>query len=594
MARRKELLMAKAKERIDQSDAGGRVDGAHGDWEANIRTQRTVDGVLKPEFWTRQGQPTKTRSEFRSGSGEFVIKDLYTPLDVTESDPVNDLGFPGQFPFTRGRDPLGPQAAKIPLKFYSGFGQGESARDHYRRLYENGSRFIVLAMDLPTQIGYDADAEQARGEVGRVGVALSTLADMQDLLDWLPLDEVRTGTVGNSISPWAFAMFYLLAKKRGIDPARMKVNLQNDPFKEYIGRGTYIFPPKVALDLSSDVVAYVCKNLPPDWEPQYHCSTTFRWGGTNVSQEVGFGIANLIAYVQAAARKGVAPEVFIPRTNLHMSSDMDLFEEVAKFRAARRLWARIAREVFGTTDPRVTSLRITVYTGANRLTAQQPLNNVVRVTMQVLAAMLGGVDTMSIPAYDEALALPTPESTRLASLTPHILNEECKAGNTTDPLGGSYYVEWLTNQIERKAREWYDDVHAHGGALACVESGYYLSHETNGLYEYQKQVEAGERTIVGVNKYSQAEEPPAILFEDEAGGEERQVARLRKTRAERDDRRVTAALAELKKVCDQKAAGSEVNIVPSMLNAVEAYASVGEIFGVMRKVFGEHRLSTAV
>lgn len=586
--------MAKATEGVNRDDVLRRVDDALSAWDNDVRARRTVDGELRPEFWTRQGQLAKTKSEFRSGSGEFVIKDLYTALDVADTDPIEDLGFPGQYPFTRGRDPLGPQAAKIPLKFYSGFGQGETARDHYQRLYESGSRFIVLAMDLPTQIGYDADAEQSRGEVGRVGVALSTLADMEDLLDWLPLDEVRTGTVGNSISPWAFSMFYLLAKKRGVNPARMKVNLQNDPFKEYVGRGTYIFPPKVALDLSSDVVAYVCKNLPPDWEPQYHCSTTFRWGGSNVSQEVGFGIANLIAYTQAAVRKGVAPEVFIPRTNLHMSSDMDLFEEVAKFRATRRLWAKLARDVFGTDDPRVTSLRITVYTGANRLTAQQPMNNVVRVTMQVLAAMLGGVDTMSIPAYDEALALPTPASTRLASLTPHILNDECKAGNTSDPLGGSYYVEWLTDQIEQKAREWYDDVQAHGGALACVESGYYLRHETNGLYEYQKQVEAGERTIVGVNKFAQAEEPPTILFEDDAGGEARQVARLQKTRAQRDASAVAAALADLRTTCEQKAAGVETNIVPPMLRAVEVYASVGEIFGVMRQVFGEYRLSTTV
>ena len=559
------------------------------DWEENTLKKRVVDGELRPEFWTKHGQKEKTKSEFRSGSGEFSVKEIYTPLDASAIDPIRQLGLPGSYPYTRGRDPLGPQGAHIPLKFYSGFGSSESARQRYQALYEAGSRYILVAADLPTQIGYDSDSPAAAGEVGRVGVALDTLADMERLFDWMPLDRVQTGTVGNCIGPWALSMFHLLGEKRGIDPAVMKVQLQNDPFKEYTGRGTYIFSPRVALDLASDVVAYICRYLPNHWEPQYHCTTTLRWGGCSVTQEVGFGIANLIAYIEAARGKGVSPEVFVPRLNLHMTADMDLFEEVSKFRAARRLWAKVSRERFRTDDPRVTSLRITVYTGANRLTAQQPLNNIVRVTIQVLASMLGGVESITVPAYDEALALPTTESTRLAGLTPHILNDECMVGNTSDPMGGSYYVEWLTTRIEEEARHWYDQVEDQGGALAAVENGYYLQQMADGMYRFQKEVERGERVIVGVNKFTVDQEEPMELFKCDPAGERNQVERLREIKQGRDHGQVETCLARLREVAENKATGKSDNIVPAMMESVRAYASVGEIFAVLRGVFGEFK-----
>jgi methylmalonyl-CoA mutase N-terminal domain/subunit len=571
-----------------------RVESNLKNWEENTLKKRVLDGELRPEFWTKHGQKEKTKPEFKSGSGDYTIKEIYTPLDVNDADPIEQIGLPGSYPYTRGRDPLGFQALKLPLKFYSGYGSIETAKQRYKTLYDGGSRFILVAADLPTQIGYDSDSPVAAGEVGKVGVAFDTLADMERLFDWMPLDKVQTGTVGNCIGPWALSMFYLLGEKGGVDPSIMRVQIQNDPFKEYTGRGTYIFSPKIAVDLASDVVAYVCKYLPNNWEPQYHCTTTLRWGGCSATQEVGFGIANLIAYIEAAQEKDVMPEVFVPRLNLHMTADMDLFEEAAKFRAARRLWAEIARERFKTNDPRITSLRITVYTGANRLIAQQPLSNIVRVTIQVLASMLGGVESITVPAYDEALALPTAESTRLAGLTPHILNDECMAGNTSDPLGGSYYVEWLTNKIEEDGRKWYDAVEAMGGALAAVESGYYLQQMADGMYKYQQEVERGERTIVGLNKFVVETEEPIELFKFDYEAEKKQIERLRKIKLERDHSTVEKCLSRLKQVSENKAAGKQDNIVPPMMEAVKAYATVGEIFDVLREIFGEYRLPLIV
>ena len=560
-------------------------------WEDNVLNSRLDEnGEIKPEYWTRHGQKEKTKPEFRSGSGEFVIKEVYTPLDIAHIDPVKDIGLPGEYPYARGKDPLGPQAVTWPMKFYSGYGSGKNVKDRYKALYDTGSRFITLALDLPTQLGYDSDNPWARGEVGKVGVALDTLADIEYLLDWMPLDEVITGTVGNCIGHWAFCMFYLLAEKQGVDMTRMKVNIQNDPIKEYIGRGTYIFPPSVAIDLAADMVAYVCERLPVHWETQYNCTTTLRWGGCNCTQEVGFGIANLLTYVEAAQRKGVRPEELIPRLNLHMTADNDFFEEVAKFRAVRRLWAKIALERLDTDDPRALSLRITIYTGANRSTAQQPLNNVVRSTVHTLASMVGGVETISVPAYDEALALPTLEATRLASLIPHVLNDECMVCNTADPLAGSYYVEWLTDKIEEGGRFWYEQVEAQGGAIAAMESGYYLQQMANGQYEYQKEVEEGKRQVIGVNKFVVEEEQQIETFEGDPEGERQQVERLEKVRQERDNALVEKTLARLKKTAEEKAGGKDSNIVPLMLDAVRAYASIGEIFGVLREVFGEYKL----
>ncbi len=507
--------------------------------------------------------------------------------------PATDIGFPGQFPFTRGRDPLGYRAFQWPLSFYSGYGSSESANERYRALCQAGSNHINLAIDLPTQNGYDSDHPWARGEVGKVGVALCTLPDMERLFGGLSLERIHTGTVGNCIGPWALAMFHALGESLGTNPARMKVWIQNDPIKEYTGRGTYIFPPRIAVDLASDVAEYIRKHLPA-WEPQYNCTTTMRWGGCTTGQEIGFGVANLVAYIEAAQKKGIPPEDFVPWINLHMTADNDLFEEVAKFRATRRLWARVARERFQTEDPRVLALRLTIFTGAHRLTAQEPLNNIVRTTMHVLASMLGGVENISTPAHDEALALPTFESTRLSQITKVILQDESLVGQTVDPLGGSYYVESLTNQLEEKGRAVYQKVEEQGGAVAALEKGYYLREMAEGMYRQQRAVESGERVVVGVNKYVVETEVPIKLFKGDPEDERRQVERLQRVRVERDGARVERSLAGIRRVAEAKVAGRGENIVPAMIEAVKARATIGEIFSILREIFGEYKPPTII
>jgi methylmalonyl-CoA mutase N-terminal domain/subunit len=562
-------------------------------WEKGPLKERLC-GEIKPRFKTYSGILTvETQAEFRTGSGEFVVNRVYTPLDVADIDPINDIGLPGDYPYTRGRDPVGYRAFRWPLSFYTGYGSSEDAQERYKALCAAGSTELSLAFDLPTQIGYDSDHPLAEGEVGKVGLALDTWADFQRVMEGLPLGNLHIGTVGNCISPWVLGMFHALGEANGLDPKQMRVWLQNDPFKEYTGRGTYIFSPRVALDMASDVVEYVCKHL-PQWQPQYNCTTTLRWGGSTAAQEAGFGIANLICYIEDVQRKGIKPEEFVPRLNLHMTADNDLFEEVAKFRAVRRLWAKIARERFKTDDPRVIALRITVFTAAHKLTAQEPLNNLIRTTMQVLACILGGVENIHVPAYDEALALPTFESTRVANLTKQILNDECFVGSTVDPMGGSYYLESLTNQMEEKARCWYEKVEAMGGAIAAIEKGFYLKEMADGMYRYQKEVESGKRPVIGVNKFVLEKEVPIKIFKGNPEAEKRQIERLNRIRMERDPAKVESALAKVRAVAEAKVAGKDENIVPPILEAVRVYATVGEIFGLLREVFGEYRPSAVL
>ena len=535
----------------------------------------------------RLARVKENKLSFSTGSGEFITERTYTPLDNAGTNYDEDIGFPGQYPFTRGIDPVGYRAFRSPLGFYAGYGSGASANKRYRQLYAAGSRDIGLALDLPTQLGLNSDDPLAEGEVGKVGLAIDTVADLERALRGIPLTGLKTGTVGNCIGPWAVALFIVLCERGRLETSQLGIRLQNDPFKEYTGRGTYIFGPPVALDLASDVVAYMHHHL-PSWEPQWSCTTTMRWGGCTASQEVGFGIANLLCYAEAARAKGVKPEDYMPRVDLHMSSDNDLFEEVAKFRAVRRLWARIAAKTFKTRDPRVLSLRISTYTAANRLTAQEPLNNVVRSTVHVLASMLAGIDHITSAAYDEALALPTFESARLASLTKHILNNENCIGNTVDPLAGSYYVESLTNQVEEKARFWLAQVDEMGGAEAAIDSGYYLREMARGQYENQKEIEAGEKKVVGVNTFVLDKKLQVPLFKGDPKGEAKQIACLLKARKKRNRTEVTASLDRLSKTAERKKKGEVLNIVPAMVEAVRADAAEGEIFDALRRVYGEY------
>lgn len=558
------------------------------EWEEGVVKERLSSGERKTRYLTYSGGLDKeTKEKFTSGSGDCIIKRVYTPLDISDTNQIEDIGLPAEYPYTRGRDPIGYRAFRWPLAFYSGYGSSESANQRYRELYAAGAKEMAMALDLPTQIGLDSDHPSAEGEVGKVGLAIDTVADLERALEGIPLAALHIGTTGNCIGPWMLALYYVLCEKKGVDPSKVGVLLQNDPFKEYTGRGTYIFNPRVAVDLASDVVEYICKNI-PQWQPQFYCTTPMRWGGCSASQEIGFGIANLMCYVEAAREKGVIPEDFVPRTNLHMSSDSDLFEEVAKFRAARRLWAKIARERFKTEDPRILALRLTVFTAANKLTAQEPLNNTIRTTIHVLAAILGGADNIHVPAHDEALALPTFESTRLANLTKHILHDECFIGATVDPLGGSYYVESLTNQLEEKALHWYDQVEMGGGPQLAIEQGYYLREMAKGQYQYQKEVERGERQVIGVNTFVLDKKIPINIFKGDPEGERKQIERLKKARSDRDDHKVKASLANLRKAAEMKSSGKHLNIVPAMIEAVRNNATEGEIFAVLHDVYGEY------
>ena len=565
-----------------------RFQAEYAKWEEDILKDRIATGLSKPRFHAYSGaQKDETKDKYHTGSGEFEVKPVYTPLDIMDTDPIEDIGIPGEYPFTRGRDPLGYRAWRWPLGFYSGHGSSEEANKRFRALYDAGSRQFALAFDLPTQIGLDSDDPLARGEVGKVGLAVNTIDDLQRAFEGIPLEDVRLAAGLNSLGPWIMSMFHVLYEKNNLDPRKMRVRFQNDPFKEFTGRGTYIFSPRIAVDLGSDVVEYVCKNI-PGWEPQYTCTTTTRWAGASASQEIGFGIANLISYIEAARAKGVSLEDFVPRLNMHMSSDSDLFEEVAKFRATRRLWAKITSVRFKTEDPAVTSLRITTYTASNKLTAQEPLNNVIRTTIHVLASILGGAEHILAPAYDEALAIPTFESTRLANLTTHILHDECFTGNTVDPLGGSYYVEHLTNQLEERAREWYDKVEAMGGAIGAMEQGFYLKEMADGMYRYQREVEDEKRMVIGVNKFVLDKELEMPIFKGDPHSEKQQIERLHKIKKERSKAEVAQSLAEIRKIAEAKAAGKIVNIIPAMMDAVRARVTVGEICNQLQQVFGPY------
>jgi methylmalonyl-CoA mutase N-terminal domain/subunit len=536
-------------------------------------------------------QKPEAKSEFRSGSGDIVVDRIYTPAHIANFSYEMDLGFPGQYPYTRGIHPSGNRAHVEPLVYYSGFGSSEDANKRYRELIAKGGTTIALALDLPTQIGYDSDHPLTEGEVGKVGVAVDSLEDMERLFDGIPLDKISTGTVGNCISTVALSLFYALGEKRGVPPQEMRVSLQNDLFKEYTGRGTYIFPPRIALSLAADVVEF-CSRYLPQWVPQYVCVTQMRWGGCSAAQEIAFGIANFITYLDAALERGVKLEELVPKMHFHCTTDNDLFEEVAKFRAIRRIWAKIVGDRYGTKDPRVLGIKITNWTGSHRLTAQQPLNNIVRTTLHTLACMLGGVEEIMNPAFDEALALPTVESTRLAAVTKHIIHYEAGIANTVDPLGGSYYVESLTNQIEKQARQCFQEIMAKGGALAAIENGYYLKEMADGMYKYQIEVDAGERAVIGVNKDELAEEPPIKIFTGNPEAEKRQIDRLRSLKERRNNALVKEMLEKLRIAAEEKVVRSSANIVPSVLDAVRAYCTIGEICGIMRSVFGEYKPST--
>jgi len=511
------------------------------------------------------------------------VKPLYTPLDLSNEDYGEHLGFPGQYPFTRGIQPTMYRSRFWTMRQYAGFGTAKESNERYRYLLEQGQTGLSIAFDLPTQIGYDSDDPLADGEVGKVGVAIDSLADMEILFNRIPLNKVSTSMTINSPAAILLAMYIAVAEKQGVAKETISGTVQNDILKEYIARGTYIFPPKQSLRLMTDIFRY-CKTEIPKWNTISISGYHIREAGSTAAQEVGFTLADGIAYVQAAIDAGLDVDDFAGQLSFFFNAHNDLFEEVAKFRAARRLWAKIMKERFSAKKSKSMMMRFHTQTAGSTLTAQQVDNNIVRVTIQTLAAVLGGTQSLHTNSRDEALALPTEDSVRIALRTQQIVAHESGITDTVDPLAGSYYVEAMTDRIEAEAMEYIQKIDAAGGMISAIESGYPQREIQKASYQSTKMMEAGNRIVVGVNKYNAEVQELEGLLKIDHLVQETQIQSLRAIRAKRNQTDVYTQLAGLK-----KAAEGTANLMPCILQAVCAYATIGEICGTLRSVFGEYR-----
>jgi methylmalonyl-CoA mutase N-terminal domain/subunit len=528
----------------------------------------------------------KGHRPFSTASGS-ELKETYRPADLDGWSPEQDLGFPGAYPFTRGIYPTGYRSRLWTMRQYAGFGTAQESNARFRYLLSQGQTGLSVAFDLPTQIGLDSDHALARGEVGRVGVAIDSLEDMEALFAGIPLDRVSTSMTINATAAILLALYFAVAEKQGADLRKVSGTIQNDVLKEYIARGTYIYPPQAALRIVTEIFAF-CHEQAPEWNTISISGYHIREAGSTAVQEVAFTLANAIAYVEAARARGLNVDDFAPRLSFFLSAHNDLLEEVAKFRAARRLWARVMRERFAAQNPRSWMFRFHTQTAGSTLTAQQPDVNLVRVALQALAAVLGGTQSLHTNSRDEALALPTEASALLALRTQQIIAYESGVANTVDPLAGSYAVETLTGQIEQGAEEYIRKIDALGGVLRAIETGFIQREIQQAAYDCQRAMETGERVVVGVNRYvSDAPTLPTLRIDPEI--ERAQIERLRSLRARRDSAKVEAALQEV-----EAAARSERSLMPALLDAVRAFATVGEISDTLRKVFGEYQESVVI
>ena len=529
-------------------------------------------------------------SERLSPSG-IPIPGVVRPDDVPV-DYARDLADPGQFPYTRGVQPTMYRGRLWTMRQYAGFGTARSTNERFRLLLEAGQTGLSVAFDLPTQMGIDSDSPRASGEVGRVGVAIDTVDDMHVLLDGIPLDKVSSSMTINSTASTLLAMYIVVAEERGIARSALSGTVQNDILKEYIARGTYIYPPDPSLALTAEMFRFCAADV-PQWNPISISGYHIREAGATAVQEVAFTFADAIAYVQQAVDTGLAVDAFAPRLSFFFAAHSDLFEEVAKFRAARRLWARIMRDRFGANDASC-KLRFHTQTGGVTLTAQQPLNNVVRVTVQALAAALGGTQSLHTNGYDEALALPTAQAATLALRTQQIVGYESGVAQTADPLAGSWYVEQLTDAVEARALALLEKVDALGGAAAAIRAGFFQEEIGRSAYEYQLRVEAGETVVVGVNKFSDGQDPPIIPSPDFSALEVGQVAGLKQVKASRDNAAVLAALQAIADIAPEYLPahiGARAPLMPRIIDAVRLRASVGEIADTLEKVWGRYQPS---
>ena len=535
---------------------------------------------------SRERLPERQR-EFTTISG-IPLERLYTPLEVASLDYLSTLGFPGAYPFTRGVQPSMYRGRYWTMRQYAGFGTAEESNQRYRYLLNQGQTGLSVAFDLPTQIGYDSDHPMAEGEVGKVGVTIDSRRDMETLFEGIPLDKVSTSMTINATAPMLLALYVAVAKGQGVDAKLLQGTLQNDILKEYIARGTYIYPPEPSIRLVTDVLAYTKDHL-PKWHPISISGYHMREAGCTAVQELAFTLANGITYVEAALRAGLTIDSFASRLSFFFGVHNDFLEEIAKFRAARRLWARIMRERFQAKDPRSCMLRFHTQTCGCTLTAQQPENNIVRVTLQALAAVLGGTQSLHTNALDEALALPSEMAARIALRTQQIIAHESGVANVADPVGGSYAIEGLTVRLEEEAQAYMQNIETMGGMLRAIEQGYVQQEIQRSAYEYQRSVERHQTVVVGVNDYAMPEERPLELMRLDPRATEAQLEKLSELRRHRDQSQVTAVLDRLR-----EAARGTTNLIPLVLEAVECDTTLGELSDALREVFGEYREKVSV
>jgi methylmalonyl-CoA mutase, N-terminal domain len=541
-----------------------------------------------------EGPLAKTLSRNPERAGRFAtssqpVQRLYTPLDVAEMDYERDLGMPGEYPFTRGVQTTMYRGRYWTMRQYAGFGTAEESNQKFRYLLSQGQTGLSVAFDLPSQLGYDSDDPMAIAEVGQVGVAIDSLYDMETLFADIPLDKVSTSMTINAPAAVMLAMYVVAAEKQGVPPEKLNGTVQNDVLKEYVARGTYIFPPGPSVRLAADIMEYCSRNV-PQWNTISIAGYHMRDAGSTAAQEIGFTFANACAYIDAALAKGLDVDEFAGRISWIFNTHNNFFEEIAKYRALRRLWARMLKEKYGAKDPRSMMFRTHTQTGGSTLVAQQPENNIVRAAVQTMAAVIGGVQSIALSCFDEALALPTDEAQRMALRTQQIIAHETGVADTIDPMAGSYYVEHLTNQLEAQALAYMKQIEDIGGSVKAIETGWVQAQIAEASWEYQRKIDEKQEIIVGVNDYTDdgGVQRPSIFSVDKRLVEH-QLGRLAHHRAERDSARVASSLEALQAACR----GSD-NLMPPILESVRAYATLGEICGAMREVFGEYTPVTVI
>jgi len=544
--------------------------------------QEWLDKTRKPFIEKRAEQKDKFTT-----LSNVNVEPLYSKSDLKKDDKEN-IGYPGEYPYTRGVYPSMYRGRYWTMRQYAGFGDAKQSNERYKYLLSQGQTGLSVAFDLPTQIGYDSSDQICDGEVGKVGVAIDSLKDMEILFDDIPLDKVSTSMTINSPAAVLLAMYIVVAEKQGVTMDKLTGTIQNDILKEYVARGTYIFPPKPSMRLITDIFEYCSKNV-PRWNTISISGYHIREAGSTAIQEIGFTLADGIAYVEAAIKTGLDVDKFAKRLSFFFNAHNNLFEEVAKFRAARRLWAKIMKERFHAKDEKSLMLRFHTQTAGSTLTAQQPDNNIPRVTIQALSAVLGGTQSLHTNSRDEALSLPTEESVRIALRTQQIIAEESGVTDTVDPLGGSYFVEVLTDKLEKDAMSYIEKIDEMGGMVEAIEKGYVQREIQKEAYRFQKELENKERIVVGMNKYQTKEESPKNLLKLDPAIQKNQIEKLKNIKEMRDNKLVSQSLNELK-----EAAKGKENLMPYIINSVKAYSTLGEISNVLKEIFGEYNENVVV